>query len=1471
MSSSKKKDKQSKNSEPSINEEIKINDEQNNIKFIIRTVENNTHEVLSDIKLKNITSWRKSQEKFLKNLIFNIISLGVLHIISLFYPNLYLKLYCNPWPPKECDFFLVENIYGELTLCTKIYKKDKTNVERYSDASNENTVTSSIANSSNKIRYYFSRNLTYSFKYKSVTYEYNEETNEIIPVYMNLSNMKKKAIFSYFSEGLSSEKLVKKYEERYGKNEYRINFFIIHLYFRKIEMKCFIFIIITKSFDLLNRDYLSFILSIGLIISILIIEFFFVKKMVYELYNKEYTLDGEKNKIRVRRNNRNDNNSNSKIFYEIKNSDLLPGDIVYLKSDDLVPCDCLILEGDCIVNENNLNGSLNIFKKTSLENSNELFSYKLNKINILYHGMKIVKTFSKLKEGFISVLCINTGANTFKANLFSNILYLLDRKKEYNDSYKLLGEGRKKFFIIMIIIFLFCIAFGILAMFTVNVSIEIDNLRSLVLQTISKLISKGFMPSYFFTKSIIILLSLFNLKNEKILCFEKSKILSSSTINTIFFGKTGTLCENKFEINGYHPLYINPHNSNYITYKTYKASQYKDLNSQLVRFYRNYLNKNNINQESNMRHCIKKELNQLNFEKMNKDIYEYSALFLECLLSCNNLEKYNIEIIGNPIEKQIFENMKWDIKTYNFSSNSQDKELLEEDNSYFYQISNNKFSYDYINSNLIDKRINDIYPNNYYKITETLKNQFDLRNSNNFLNKRNISNTSDYDDYADFVKKNISKNNIKSYKLRIYKRFTKNGTLDSSAIVYNFITRELRFMTKGIPEIILDKCNQYSLPENFDRIISYYRKNGLIVIICASKLIDIEEYKDSNSIDVYMKDLNFCGFITLKNELKKEIINSIKDLKQFNCNCIISTGDNVYNSLSVGFESGIIDNKNKNIFSFDKDDKQNKITISKIYNVNKDYSDELEIQRLNSFIDKCPKKNSRKVNNMVSSPNTIAKESVILKSNDSTNYSLLTRKQTFKKKEFLLNPSNQSMNTNNQKEYSKNSSYEHYLLKRNTRKNHRTSKNGINFFNKKISQNIYESNMEYSEVDDLKSNMKNKPKYNYNNKGGDIRRSSIDKKSKNTYKINRISSNLEKYDYYPDIFKDIEEMANNCIYCISGKVFKFLYKNKEKKQYKKTLDLILKNCKIFYDMSSLDKSLAIDFFRESPKNRICYIGECQSDYDAIMTSNIGISLKPPKNLNTIFCHFYSEDSNILSIKKIIREGRAITENIMLLRMSSVFFTIIINSYVMCCLIRHVRIIDGQLILLEISFFILAISAFSAKYDTFSQSNCLIQNEKLYKRHYYIQIIGILLIKFYGVYRTTKFYKGNDYKLEERTNDLIYCCFYFIFCVEQLMSTIFVCNLICFYRKSPFTNIFFVILNIVLLLYFIILVTLSSSNYRCDIFNITVFEQLEELVDSFDDQNKLNCFWLCIIDLVASIFYSKLVFYIFNKLAQRSSE
>ena len=127
--------------------------------------------------------------------------------------------------------------------------------------------------------------------------------------------------------------------------------------------------------------------------------------------------------------------------------------------------------------------------------------------------------------------------------------------------------------------------------------------------------------------------------------------------------------------------------------------------------------------------------------------------------------------------------------------------------------------------------------------------------------------------------------------------------------------KELRFMIKSIPEYILDKCDLYSLPDNFEDIISLYRRNGLIILICATKLLSMEEYKDSNSIDYYMNDLTFCGFITLKNKLKDETKAAIEDLKQFDINLIISSGDNVNNSLSVGFDSGILENKNIFVFN----------------------------------------------------------------------------------------------------------------------------------------------------------------------------------------------------------------------------------------------------------------------------------------------------------------------------------------------------------------------------------------------------------------------------------------------------------------------------------------------------------------------------------------------------------------------------
>ena len=67
--------------------------------------------------------------------------------------------------------------------------------------------------------------------------------------------------------------------------------------------------------------------------------------IIYKNYKNENTLDIEKF-IKVKKKYL---IKDGNIFYiEIKNKDLLTGDILYFKSNDFVPCDFIIIEGNCL-------------------------------------------------------------------------------------------------------------------------------------------------------------------------------------------------------------------------------------------------------------------------------------------------------------------------------------------------------------------------------------------------------------------------------------------------------------------------------------------------------------------------------------------------------------------------------------------------------------------------------------------------------------------------------------------------------------------------------------------------------------------------------------------------------------------------------------------------------------------------------------------------------------------------------------------------------------------------------------------------------------------------------------------------------------------------------------------------------------------------------------------------------------------
>ena len=269
-----------------------------------------------------------------------------------------------------------------------------------------------------------------------------------------------------------------------------------------------------------------------------------------------------------------------------------------------------------------------------------------------------------------------------------------------------------------------------------------------------------------------------------------------------------------------------------------------------------------------------------------------------------------------------------------------------------------------------------------------------------------------------------------------------------------------------------------------------------------------------------------------------------------------------------------------------------------------------------------------------------------------------------------------------------------------------------------------------------------------------------DKKNKNVIKRKtNLETYLEKHYYYPNLFEEYEEL-NDSIYCINGVTFTFLYNNKNKKQYKYLLYKIHNNCKVYYDMSSIDKSLSVEFFREINNDSICYIGKSSSDCDAIITANVGIFLDKPKNRNTILCHFCADKLGISTLKNIICEGKAIYENIIFLKIASIFSTMVINSFILCCFICHIDVTIGQLNLLEISLIIFSISAFTSKTNNKLGNIPFINNSKFFICFYITQIIGLFLIKLFIIYIFCYYHHNAPSEEDYRVNARIFCTFFF---------------------------------------------------------------------------------------------------------------
>jgi len=1451
------------------------------IPFHRRTSLNYTHTVSIDSQINLISTWRKSQIKFNMNLMKNIFTLGILHIVSLFHPKLYLKLYCKPCSPKESDFFYIEDINGHSTLCKSVYRRPKM-----------------MITSNNNNDFNLSKNVT--FEYNAVKYEYDEKTNTITPIYFNISLLKNKDLIYKYSEGLNSE-IIQNLNERYGENIMKLNRNIFYEYFIKhcISQICFT-TLSTVIFCCAGETMVgTFIFFLSLIIFLIRIVF---KLITFnKLYSEDYSLDGAKNMKNYKVIRKYMHLPQNKYCY-IKLSEILPGDALILGENDFVPCDGIILEGECILSINYLLGNSDNILRSSLENDDNYFNYVSNKKSIIFHGMKILKIYSKNNNKEIIVLAINTGANTYKANLFSKILIKQKERKIFKPFSENVIYKYYTIFSILLLLFAICILY---ILYKINNGKAKNSIKNYLLIIIGFVL----MPVNSIVENLIKLISIIHLNNNKIQCLDETKLTESGNIDTVIFSKSGN--KNSYKIVSFCPLAYE-HGGKKISFKGISESEEENI-SKIIDGHMSYYRRMAINMDSYDDLMGRKSFN----EEMKND--ELNALFLQCMICCTSLDKINNEICGEKMDKEIMEKMDWDMNSIEIRDESNDnmlfdaKEKIDRINSLIEDIKKkgNIFIRNYdSNINLNSSNtISEVFPKDYYKITEEKNINYKEKKSRTIFNKK-LSEDKTYEE-------------SKIFKIIILHKFTSFSCWSKSCITYNLLDNKCRFMTKGFPDKILKYCIPKSV-QDIDKILSRLIKDGYKIIAFASKIIQLNQIDKNRNEEYYMKDLTFVGFIIIEHQFNKDVSKIIEKINKMNCfksiSSVISTNENIYNAIEGGLKSGIINKNNVYVFDVGSGENEGRVIFSKFIYDKDNYNNDLitdskdiesNISFYKSFIGE---KNSQTTQNtlinqrekstfndelansfqvpdssrkMISTTNT---KKIDLFENNFKNLMTFEEKDKSKREE---NSCNFQFPNSNKKKLSK------FLGKNNTmsiqNKNYTMSDHDHDHEPEQSFNTLSRNHYKLSKTEDLLSASNSKKESKEEELENDLSLSQFFGKNKKRRPTNKSYINFNfrnnfhhNYEclYFKRYENQIRPFKHECVLCFSGRLLMYIYylqkkveedKNKNKDSHEKAkyrLDILMTllkdRVKIFYAMSSDEKNILIEIYRKYLKKSVCLVGNSASDIEPIILSNVGIMVGPPTNFNTLFCHYYLCDKNLLGIEKILKNGRSYYEN--LSHLTSVNSIVTLLSTILTLFTYHLntRVSSIRCIFINLTVFLLCFSAFSIQPDYSIDTNYLVTNNKLFYIYNILKILGTAAIKVIGYVVFWKNYETND-SFSQQKNEEILVTYLFLIMWAQITSIIFAFNIQSYFRRNILENIRFIFLFFFLLEFLMVNLTLSDIYIESHIEYLFIsFERNEDNADAFEDHHKILVLYVFVGDFAANYLLIKFLNICFEKLAKKNS-
>lgn len=130
-----------------------------------------------------------------------------------------------------------------------------------------------------------------------------------------------------------------------------------------------------------------------------------------------------------------------------------------------------------------------------------------------------------------------------------------------------------------------------------------------------------------------------------------------------------------------------------------------------------------------------------------------------------------------------------------------------------------------------------------------------------------------------------------------------------SVIVQNRTTGETKAYCKGSPERVFQRCSSDSIPYDSEEVLSGHTEQGLRVLAISQKPLDcslspsmIQRLKRED----VEEDMTFLGLLLFTNLLRPDSAGAIAELRAAGCCVYMATGDGPVTGAAIGFQAGLL-------------------------------------------------------------------------------------------------------------------------------------------------------------------------------------------------------------------------------------------------------------------------------------------------------------------------------------------------------------------------------------------------------------------------------------------------------------------------------------------------------------------------------------------------------------------------------------